>query len=171
MSTNTRFPSDSRGPAVDIVTWYCMVVSVLTVLTRIATKMAIYRTLTIDDGFILAALVLSIAQVIAQSCATAAGFGTHQRKLSALHLDRALRAVYATRLLTLLALGLSKLAYTWFLHSISPRKLHRVLGWGIIITIIVWTVTSAFAFAFQCRPPRVWDVCGGHCYDLVSPPR
>jgi hypothetical protein len=55
--TMTRFTGDSWAPAINVTCWYFMVVSILALITRLGTKLWIYRKLTRDDYLIIAAVV------------------------------------------------------------------------------------------------------------------
>lgn len=54
-----REPGSSAdvGPYINVVTWVLLITSALAVLTRLVTKRALKRSLDIDDGFVLLALV------------------------------------------------------------------------------------------------------------------
>lgn len=73
---------DTWTPAVNVLTWFMLVVSILSVLTRLGTKYWIFRKLTVDDVLSIASMVTCIAQSIAVSTATAGGLGQHLNTLS-----------------------------------------------------------------------------------------
>lgn len=73
---------DTWTPAVNVLTWFMLVVSILSVLTRLATKYWIFRKLTVDDLLSIAAMVTCVAQSIAVSTATAGGLGQHLKTLA-----------------------------------------------------------------------------------------
>lgn len=51
---------DTRDPDVFVTTWFLVVVAVLSVLIRVATKCRVFRQLTSDDYLIIAALVRTL---------------------------------------------------------------------------------------------------------------
>lgn len=73
---------DTWTPAVNVLTWFMLVVSILSVLIRLSTKLWIFRKLTVDDVLSIGAMVTCIAQSIAISMATAGGLGQHWNTLS-----------------------------------------------------------------------------------------
>jgi hypothetical protein len=80
-----------------------------------------------------------------------------------------MKGYYASNFLYIAALGFAKLALvTFFYHIHKVQQTHRrfVLGFGVFI--LVWTLASLVAVAFQCGLPRPWEVLTLHCYHSVS---
>lgn len=55
----TRFVGDMRTPAVDVVTWFLLVVAMIAVLIRLGTKLWIFRKLHKDDYIMILSAVRS----------------------------------------------------------------------------------------------------------------
>lgn len=53
----TRYIGDSKDPAVNCTTWFCLVVITLAVFVRLWTKWRLYKGLKLDDGLIVLSLV------------------------------------------------------------------------------------------------------------------
>lgn len=53
----TRYIGDSKDPAVNCTTWFCLVVVSLAIFARLWTKWRLYKVLKLDDGFIALSLV------------------------------------------------------------------------------------------------------------------
>lgn len=53
----TRFKTESKDPAVNVTTWFLLVVVILSVAARLGTKFNLFHKLTVDDLLIVAALV------------------------------------------------------------------------------------------------------------------
>lgn len=49
--------ADDRGPLVNVLAWFLVIVSCLTVFTRIATKWLVSHKINLDDAMILISLV------------------------------------------------------------------------------------------------------------------
>ncbi len=64
-------------PAINVLTWFMLVTSILSVFTRLGTKYWIFRKLTVDDVLSIASLLFCVGQSIAVSMATEAGLGQH----------------------------------------------------------------------------------------------
>lgn len=69
-------------PSINILTWFMLVASILSVFTRIGTKLWIFRKLTVDDILGIVAMAFCIAETIAISIATENGLGQHMNSLS-----------------------------------------------------------------------------------------
>lgn len=52
-----KYGTDSRTPSVIVLTYFFLITSILTVLTRLGTKLCKFRNLFRDDYFIIASLV------------------------------------------------------------------------------------------------------------------
>jgi hypothetical protein len=79
-----------------------------------------------------------------------------------------MQCVYASTILYLLTLSLAKASTLITIarlagHKISLAKV-RVTG----AVVLLWSVASIFAVAFQCDLPLPWDYLGGRCFDPVS---
>jgi hypothetical protein len=90
---------DNHGSLVNILAWFLLIASSLTVFTRIATKWLVSRKFNLDDGMILLSLVssaysnarfsyaylqsLSVGQTVATSLEVHYGLGQHIESLSA----------------------------------------------------------------------------------------
>lgn len=53
----SRFTGDTWLPAINVICWFLLVVAILGILTRIGTKLWIYRKLTKDDYVIIISTV------------------------------------------------------------------------------------------------------------------
>lgn len=53
----SRFTGDTWLPAINVICWFLLVIAILGILTRIATKFWIYRKLTKDDYVIILSTV------------------------------------------------------------------------------------------------------------------
>lgn len=53
----TRFKTESKDPAVNVTTWFLLVVVILSVAARLGTKFNLFHKLTVDDLLIVASLV------------------------------------------------------------------------------------------------------------------
>ena len=78
------------------------------------------------------------------------------------------QALYASELLMVLNLALSKASVPVFLHHLSPKSGHRRAALIIGLVIALWSVISFIAAAAQCNAPRAWQVAGQNCFRQVS---
>jgi len=78
------------------------------------------------------------------------------------------QCVYASTILYLLTLSLAKASTLITIARLIGHKnsLGKVRVTGAVV--LLWSIASIFAVAFQCRLPRPWDYLGGRCFDPVS---
>lgn len=80
----------------------------------------------------------------------------------------ALQTTYAASLLFIPAIVVIKLSIVLLLRALVPVTIHRRIGIVFGVGVITWGVSSEFAAAFQCRPPRTWQSEGNQCFSRVS---
>jgi hypothetical protein len=73
-------------------------------------------------------------------------------------------------ILYLLTLSLNKTSTLLLIARLVGVKLHLVFIRVVSAVVLLWTVGSVFAVAFQCGVPRPWESLGGKCFNRVSPP-
>ncbi|KAL8968192.1 MAG: hypothetical protein Q9197_005013 [Variospora fuerteventurae] len=168
MSSQRVDSPSNHGPIVSILTWFLLAATVLAVVARVTTKMAISKRLTNDDFLIFLALAFSIGQAVAVSLQTSNGLGQHEAALSAFQMDNFYKFDYASNLLFILNLCFAKLSVLQLLRFVTPVKLHLrlVLGAGAFVTL--WSIASELASALQCKTPNTWKVIGNQCFDRAA---
>ncbi|KAL5381018.1 hypothetical protein PMIN06_009844 [Paraphaeosphaeria minitans] len=75
MADQVVVSASNRTPVVQIVTWFCLVVSVLAFVSHAGVKIYISRSLTVETGFVFLALFFGSAQSITVSLQASNGFG------------------------------------------------------------------------------------------------
>lgn len=170
-----------------------LVASVLSVFTRIGTKLWIFRKLTVDDILGIVAMAFCIAETIAISIATENGLGQHMNSLSQVNkikmmkvsdeiepptkrrlsveskllIKIAIQSQYAADLLFIASMCFSKLAIIFFIRYLSPASFDRQFSLGLAIFIVLWTVSGVLVSSFECRVPLTWNYINGKCFHLV----
>ncbi len=78
------------------------------------------------------------------------------------------KAQYAATFLFIASVCFAKLSLVSFLRNLTPLPLDR--KWGLIIgsLVVLWAITAALAFAFQCHLPQPWDYVNQACFNRVS---
>ncbi|KAL4895746.1 hypothetical protein BDV59DRAFT_191657 [Aspergillus ambiguus] len=163
-----RFSPDSRTPAVNVTTWFLLVTTILSVLTRLGTKYRIFRKWTTDDYFSIASLGFCAAQSIAVSMATANGYGEHYDTLTKNQIEGVMKSQYSANILFICSMCSSKLALTRFIYGLTPASLDRRIAVGLEVFIVLWAVAGIFSSAFWCRPPQTWDYLHGQCFNIEA---
>ncbi|KAL8685423.1 MAG: hypothetical protein Q9218_007773 [Villophora microphyllina] len=159
--------ADDYGPLVNIMTWFLLVATILTVFIRTAMKWAVARKTNWDDAVIIIATIFCIAESIAISLEVQNGLGQHTSRLTTLQRNSLLKCHYAAALLYIPSICLSKLAVALLLRTLTPVALHRRLASAIAIFTVVWAATAEMVMLFQCKPPRTWDLLNNHCIDSL----
>ncbi|KAK3368267.1 hypothetical protein B0H63DRAFT_514927 [Podospora didyma] len=148
----------NASPVVQIITWLCLVFSVLSVSAQFATKRALARKLGAADWILLGALVLSVGQIATVLSPSGQGIGVsseHQTKDKA---DQALQALYAAELLNIFTLVATKVALLFALVAITPSSGHRIIIGATGFVTVGWGISTVFAIAFQCPAPTRWNL-------------
>ncbi|KAJ5289583.1 GroES-like protein [Penicillium atrosanguineum] len=164
----TRYTGDSKDPAVNCTTWFCLVVVSLAILVRLWTKWRLYRVLKLDDGLITLSLIFCIGQSLAISLAVASGYGKHFNKVSSSQFDETMKNLYSASLLYILSLCTSKLSLVIFVRGLTPVSRDHLLARIVEISVGIWAVVALIGTAFQCAVPRTWDFWNGKCFDLTA---
>ncbi|OKL56626.1 hypothetical protein UA08_08216 [Talaromyces atroroseus] len=164
----SRFTGDTETPAINVLSWFLLVISILGVLTRLGTKLWIFRKFTNDDYMIILSAVFNIFQGVALSIATGHGYGFHMDKLTDAQLTAIMKSQYAQQILTIASLASSKSSFIMFVKSITAVPIDHKIAWGLLISMATWAFVSIITVAFGCQPPRTWDYLDGKCYNMQA---
>ncbi len=104
---------------------------------------------------------LSRSQIIASEKASTPPMRTIDKKVTIR------QAGYSSDLLLIISLGISKISILILLLQISPVTLHRTLAAILGGFIVIWSIPSLLASAFQCDLPSAWMIVEGRCFDQV----
>ena len=161
------YPIISIPDKVNITTWFLLVFTCLSVLTRLGSKYSISKKLGNDDYLISIAALLDIGEVIATSLQTPNGLGISNSDASTNGSSRFEKATYAGELLYVPILCLTKLSILLFLSQLSPNLTHRRLAQGIGAAVVLWAFIGFVVAAFQCRIPDLWAIVSNQCINQV----
>lgn len=133
---------------------------------RVFTKAAVVRRLSGDDYTILGAMILSAGQTGAILSASANGLG---RQWSGLQNSQRLafeKAYYASGLLFILTIVLTKLSIVLFLRDLPPIQNLQKAVYALGAVFLTWGVGSLLVAAFQCSVPDTWHSTSTHCVNI-----
>ena len=71
-------------------------------------------------------------------------------------------------ILYLLTLSFAKASTLLLIARLVGIKLHSLFIRGVGALVLLWTVVSIFAVAFQCGVPHPWDYFEGKCFNPVN---
>ncbi|EFY91775.1 hypothetical protein MAC_02060 [Metarhizium acridum CQMa 102] len=160
--TQVRITDFNKSPLIQILSWFFMVVVILSAIARCGTKLHMVKTLKLDDWLAVAATITAVAQFISSVAQAGNGLGQHGDALSEQQIESILKGEYATDLLYIASLGLAKVSTAATVVNIAPRT-HRNMIFGIGTAIIAWAVTGLIVVLFQCQLPAPWDVLSQSC--------
>ncbi|KAL5410030.1 hypothetical protein PMIN04_010799 [Paraphaeosphaeria minitans] len=163
MADQVVVSASNRTPVVQIVTWFCLVVSVLAFFSHAGVKIYISRSLTVETGFVFLALFFGSAQSITVSLQASNGFGKPTTSLNNERSQAIMKSGYAAVILFFFSVAFSKLAIVAFIHGLTPKKLDRRFNYATGAFAIAWLVVAVSMAAFRCRLPRPWDRTLGRC--------
>jgi hypothetical protein len=129
---------------------------------------------------------LAIAQSICVQVAVIKGLGRHQTSLShpdfvsyskvseslpeaelPITLTPPCQANYAAQILYVLVLACAKFSVTQIIEAIQSQRKVLLANRAVAAVIGLWTITSVFGLAFQCRLPGPWLINPNRCVSLV----
>ncbi|CAI7668089.1 unnamed protein product [Penicillium palitans] len=91
--------------------------------------------------------------------------GKRQSALSTQQVIDVEKTLYASDLLYVLALSLTKISVLEFLNKLCVNKSHKIVCFWTSIVVLVWTFPVFFTLAFKCGAPRPWEMDNGKCID------
>lgn len=161
--------ADDHGPVVNVVAWFLLVVTLITVIARTGIKWALTRIMKVDDVIILAASAFAIAQSVAVTRGVIPnGLGRHSIYRTTSQDILFQKFYYASVLLYIPCICLSKLAVLFLLRDVTPVVRHRKIMFNVGALTVAWAIAAESAMAFQCKLPTPWAIFEGHCLDIVS---
>ncbi|KAI1442836.1 hypothetical protein F5Y02DRAFT_420605 [Annulohypoxylon stygium] len=159
---------ENYGTVVNVVSWFILITSCLTILVRLAMKWVLLKKFHTDDGLILVSQVFNISQTVATSLEVANGLGSHLNALSPSHVAAFQKSFYAASVLFVAGQAMSKLSLVSYIRLLSPITLHRVSCWVLLSAILLWVLTSVIILLFQCGNPRFWDFLTNWCMNRLA---
>ncbi|KAI0886766.1 uncharacterized protein GGS22DRAFT_199121 [Annulohypoxylon maeteangense] len=148
---------ENNGTVVNVVSWFLLITSSLTILVRLVMKWVLLKKFHADDGLILVSQVFSISQTVVTSMEVTNGLGSHLNTLSIDHVNAFQKSFYAANVLAVASQAMSKLSLVFYIRVLSPITLHRMFCWVLMGAILLWMLTSVIVLLFQCDSPRFWD--------------
>ncbi|EXK77167.1 hypothetical protein FOQG_18121 [Fusarium oxysporum f. sp. raphani 54005] len=153
----------NKAPLIRALAALLMVITILSAVTRIVTRLATVRSLKLDDTLVAASTIVSVTQSIAVILQGTNGLGKLQG-LSAGQISTIMKAQYTSDALFIIVLLLAKISATRTIWGMAPRK-RRPLIWATEALIGVWAISSIAASFFQCSLPEPWDYINGQCFN------
>lgn len=142
--------------------------TVLTWFIRLFIRLKIHGPFGWDDTHCTIATVSAIIQSWITIAQTRFGLGSHHANIPHSIEERQLILGWAAGFFYYAALCFSMLSVCFLLVRITKRTDQVRIAYGIAILTAVWGVSAVFVLAFQCTPPRPWDIQPrSRCINLV----
>ncbi|KAE8148356.1 hypothetical protein BDV25DRAFT_131303 [Aspergillus avenaceus] len=154
---------DRQVPILNVTNWFFLVVAILSVITRIGTKLWMFHRFTSDDHLIVLSLIFCIGESVSLSIAVNNGYGTHEATIDAPHFHAIMKSQYSAFLLYILSLYFSKLSLSTFIRNLTPVTRDHLHATVLQILLSVWAIVALFGSAFQCQVPQTWNY-RGRCF-------
>ncbi|KAK7186293.1 hypothetical protein PSPO01_07682 [Paraphaeosphaeria sporulosa] len=159
--------ADDHGPLLAMTTWFLICTLILCTAIRLGVRFATSSPRTADDLLILAAALIAIGGTVAGSFAVESGFGKRISLLTPATLEKIQKELYATTILYVITIGLSKLSITTFLERLACTSNHKTAVIIMYAVVISWTFAFTTGVLFQCELPRPWAVFNGKCIPML----
>ncbi|KGQ08132.1 hypothetical protein BBAD15_g6512 [Beauveria bassiana D1-5] len=149
----------NKSPLVRAVTAFLMVFSILAVVTRIATRLLTAGSLKSRRPH---GDCCDIVIVLGAN-----GFGQHNYALSDAQTSTILKCLYASGILYIVTLGVTKISACMTVMNVAPLGRRRGIFF-VMGAIGVWAVASVVVVIFQCQISSPWNFYTGKCVDLPA---
>ncbi|RDL32063.1 uncharacterized protein BP5553_09465 [Venustampulla echinocandica] len=167
MRDQVQITENNLSPAIQICTVIFIIPTVLAVGGRIFTKLAFVRKLDWDDYMVFVAFIFSLGQAATVFLCCANGLGQPWTTLSDSQKITFQKSSYASGLLLIWTLVLTKLSIISFIQNLTPNTLEITVGHCMGVFLVFWGLASEFAAAFQCSVPNVWKQEGNKCFSII----
>ncbi|KAK7959209.1 uncharacterized protein PG986_004063 [Apiospora aurea] len=149
---------DGRGGETLVLMWTLSGVSLLMVLLRMYTRVAIVRSIGADDYAYATAGVFFILYTVFTHISALYGFGQHIHTLS---VDDAASAVFweiMCQAAAVISMALAKISLALFLLRIVVVSWHKIAIWTSIISLSIISTSVSVVLWTQCRPVnKIWN--------------
>ncbi|KAF2729580.1 hypothetical protein EJ04DRAFT_502094 [Polyplosphaeria fusca] len=164
------YPPVTRGESLNVLSWVLLSVTILTQITRWATKYFIVRKFfhDWDDLVAFLALIFSAALTIAISLQTANGLGSHFGDLTRSEQVGWQKAAYASNILFIATLWAGKSATVFHMQQINPFTWRFYSSVGVNVFVGLWAFTALLASCLQCPSPRWQSVERQNCVNRTA---
>ncbi|KAH7138367.1 hypothetical protein B0J11DRAFT_13764 [Dendryphion nanum] len=158
--------NDDRGAMLAVITWLLACAVVICTAIRLATRFTDQHFAKLDNVITLIAAGLAVGGIIATSIAVSSGLGKRSYLLKPGDLPIIEKGLYASTLLYVLTLGISKISILLFLRKLFHTKAHKLATTLLNSIVICWTVAITISVAFECSLPTPWERFSAKCVPM-----
>ncbi|MCJ1469213.1 hypothetical protein MMC07_007846 [Pseudocyphellaria aurata] len=153
--TTVITPTD-HGGLITITAAVGLTFALCSMLIRLYARAAINGPWSHDDTALALSTVMCVAQSIAKMVSVTNGLGRAIDLISPAKLIVVEKTDYASDLLYILTIYLSKVSAVCLFLRVTPIKQHIRFCYGILGTSTVWVVVSEFMLALRCQLGQPW---------------
>ncbi|KAL3478853.1 hypothetical protein BJX99DRAFT_256060 [Aspergillus californicus] len=152
-------PLVGRSLAIFVVAAVMVGLSIVAVLLRCFVRLFLVRAFGWDDSLMVIALVLFMALSSLCMVGPVAGIGHKLSDFTSVPgIQRAMMWWWLGQILYLWASAVAKVAIALALLRLAVRRLHRIILWAVIVTIIVIGLVFWLILMLNCQPiPYFWE--------------
>ncbi|KAF7161334.1 hypothetical protein CNMCM5623_006948 [Aspergillus felis] len=153
---------DNHGGLVVVITGFCLVLVLSSLAARTFSSYK-RRIIQKDDYGFMAVLVVALAQTSLVLAQVHYGWGATEETLASATKKKMLKMGYASDILFVVTLGLSKITTAVFYMTLFKQKLRTVIR-GLLAGGGVWAILSVILLAVRCSHRPWLDIdaqCGG----------
>ncbi|KAF2497949.1 hypothetical protein BU16DRAFT_439113, partial [Lophium mytilinum] len=157
-------PTDKRGLVVVITAltlafvWTCLIVRLY-----LRVKVKEWKA---DDYFLVAATVFDTIQSAVLFHQADHGYGSSLKSLSASNLRAIGKADFASQILYIFTLLLSKGAILFLYLRLSPNRNHAWASWAMLGVSSFWFILSVILISVHCSPFQFWTDGASQCGNM-----
>ncbi|KAK2756670.1 hypothetical protein FQN54_005115 [Arachnomyces sp. PD_36] len=156
---------DHRGIVIIIASLF-MVWMVLCLIIRSYIRVDIADRFSSDDYFIMAASVVAVGQTAAVLESAKQGFGKRMNLLDDINIRQIEKATYASDILLIIALTLSKCSVCLLVRRLTQTKNHLIACYTILGVCVLWGIAGTVAIAVRCNLEHPWVSYSEQCPNL-----
>ncbi|KAI0475045.1 hypothetical protein GGR56DRAFT_675211 [Xylariaceae sp. FL0804] len=180
--------SGSRQSSVWAVALAFIAIAAAVLAARLHVRLAVVKSVGLDDVFMIIGtvschfsfrlsrerprglIIFTFGLSAASMAAAWYGVGLHDSDIPPGNTTQMLQAVYATRLLYVVAIMFVKLSLLVFYLRLDRRPCMRYAVYALVLAVLGFSAASFFILTFTCYPPSMfWDVTGTVKGSCISP--
>ncbi|KAF2729964.1 hypothetical protein EJ04DRAFT_57431 [Polyplosphaeria fusca] len=121
-----------------------------------------------DDYVLAAATILASSQSALVLHIATEGLGESLQRLSGRQVVRIAKDDFASQILYILGLFLSKCAVLFLYLRLSPARRHHIASWMTVAVSMAWAVIAITLIAVPCNPSIFWIKGPGGCSGIIT---
>jgi len=159
-------PTDQTG-VIYIATALGLVFALISLLIRYFIRVDLQNKVSADDILASLALTFAVAQSGTVFVEASKGFGKTIELVLPEDLLSLQKASYASDILYLITIWLTKCSVAFLLLRLSPNRGHNVASIVVLVTSTVFMIVSVFVVALKCDLAHPWMFINEKCTDLL----